>query len=177
MGTLARARPAGPAETPAGPGGEAALPGTDSPRAAGRPGAGGRPVLLATLGVPFDDAAVAFAIASAVELGEPLIVANFVERAPLPLSAMLGYEDLPDPPELARAIAEPARLAQALGVSVTRLRVRSLHPVAAMLEVVAEQNAGLFVFGPDRSRIMRLRYWRAARAIRSGVTTLSWLAG
>jgi nucleotide-binding universal stress UspA family protein len=134
-------------------------------------------VLLATLGVPFDADAVAFAIASALELGEPLIVANFVERAPLPLSAMLGYEDLPDPPELATALAEPARLARSLGVTVTRLRVKSLHPVAAMLEVVAEQNAGLFVFGPDRSRIMRLRYWRAVRAIRSGVTTLIWLAG
>jgi hypothetical protein len=34
----------------------------------------------------------------------------------------------------------------------------------------------LFVFGPDRKRIMRLRYWRATRAIRSRVTTLIWLA-
>jgi len=32
------------------------------------------------------------------------------------------------------------------------------------------------VFGPDRSRIRRLRYRRAARAIRSGVTVLVWLA-
>ena len=45
-----------------------------------------------------------------------------------------------------------------------------------MLEVVAETDPGLFVFGPDRSRIMRLRYWRAARAIRSSITTLVWLA-
>src|SRR6266545_4303570 len=60
-------------------------------------GAKGRPVLLATLDVPFDQAAVVFAIDSAVELGQRLIVANFVERAPLPLSAMLGYDDLPYP--------------------------------------------------------------------------------
>jgi hypothetical protein len=40
---------------------------------------------------------------------------------------------------------------------------------------VARADPGLFVFGPDRSRIMRLRYWRAARAIRSHVTTLIWL--
>ena len=39
--------------------------------------------------------AVAFALDSAVELGQRLVVANFVERAPLPLSAMLGYDDLP----------------------------------------------------------------------------------
>jgi hypothetical protein len=132
--------------------------------------------MLATLDVPFDTQAVAFALGAAVELGQRLIVANFVERPPLPLSAMLGYEDLPYPPEMAQSLAEPVRLAQALGVSVTRLRVKSFHPIPAMLEVVAEQNAGLFVFGPDRSRIMRLRYRRAARAIRSTVTALIWLA-
>jgi hypothetical protein len=132
--------------------------------------------MLATLDVPFDTDAVAFAIGSAVELGQRLIVANFVERAPLPLSAMLGYEDLGDTPEMARSVAEPVRLAHSLGVSVTKLRVKSFHPIPAMLEVVAEENAGLFVFGPDRKRIMRLRYWRAARAIRSTVTALIWLA-
>jgi hypothetical protein len=42
--------------------------------------------------------------------------------------------------------------------------------------VVAEENAGLLVFGPDRRRIRRLRYWRAVRAIRARVTTLIWLA-
>jgi len=138
--------------------------------------AGGRPVMLATLDVPFDTKAVVFALDSAVELGERLIVANFVERAPLPLSAMLGYEDLPEKPEMAQSLDEPAQLAHSLGINVTKLRVLSFHPIPAMLEVVAEQNAGLFVFGPDRKRIMRLRYRRATRAIRSSVTTLIWLA-
>src|ERR1700724_1489978 len=68
----------------------------------------GRPVLLATLDVPFDQDAVAFAVDSAVELGQPLIIANFVERPPLPLSAMLGYDDLPYPPQMADALAAPA---------------------------------------------------------------------
>ena len=136
----------------------------------------GRPVLLATLDVPFDQAAVVFAVDSAVELGARLIVANFVERAPLPLSAMLGYDDLPYAPEVADSLQAPARLARSLGIDVTRLRVKSFHPVQAMLEVAAEQDAGIFVFGPDRSRIRRLRYRRAARAIRSGVTVLVWLA-
>jgi nucleotide-binding universal stress UspA family protein len=140
-------------------------------------GSPGRPVLLATLDVPFDHDAVVFAVDSAVEMGERLIVANVVEWAPLPLSTMLGYDELPYPPEMERSLAEPARLAHSLGIEVTRLKVKSLHPIPAMLEVVAEQNAGLFVFGPDRSRMMRLRYWRAARAIRSTVTTLIWLAG
>ena len=139
-------------------------------------GSPGRPVLLATLDVPFDHDAVTFAVDTAAELGERLIVANVVERPPLPLSTMLGYEDLPYPPEMAESLAEPARLARSLGVDVTRLRIKSLHPIPALLEAVAEQDPGIFVFGPDRHKMMRLRYWRAARAIRSGVTTLVWLA-
>jgi nucleotide-binding universal stress UspA family protein len=136
----------------------------------------GRPVLLATLDVPFDQEAVTFAVDSAVELGQPLIIANFVERAPLPLSTMLGYDDLPYPPEMEDALAAPARLARSLGVQVTRLRVKSFHPIPAMLEVLAEQGAGIFVFGPDRARIRRLRYLRAARALRARATSLVWLA-
>jgi nucleotide-binding universal stress UspA family protein len=135
----------------------------------------GRPVMLATLDVPFDHDAVVFAVDSAVELGQPLIIANFVERAPLPLSTMLGYDDLPYTPEMEEALAAPAQLAQSLGVKVTRLRVKSFHPIPAMLEVLAEQGAGIFVFGPDRTRIQRLRYLRAARAIRSKATSLVWL--
>jgi nucleotide-binding universal stress UspA family protein len=132
--------------------------------------------MLATLDVPFDHSAVVFAVDSAVELGERLIVVNVVERPPLPLSAIMGYDDLPYPPEMAESLLAPARLAHSLGVDVTRLRVKSFHPVQAMLEVAAEQDTGLFVFGPDRSRIRRFRYRRAVRAIRSDVTALVWLA-
>jgi Universal stress protein family len=132
--------------------------------------------MLATMEVPFDHDAVVFAVDSAVELGERLIVANFVERPPLPLSAMLGYDDLPDPPELADALLAPATVARKLGVEVTRLRVKSFHPIPAILEVLSEQDAGILVFGPDRSLIRRLRYLRAARALRSKATALVWLA-
>ena len=137
---------------------------------------GGRPVLLGTLDTPFDHDAVIFAVDSAVELGQRLIIANFVERPPLPLSAMLGYDDLPYPPEMADSLEQPARLARSLGVEVTRLRVKSFHPIQAMLEVISEQGAGLFVFGPDRRKIRRLQYLRAARAIRAKATALVWLA-
>jgi nucleotide-binding universal stress UspA family protein len=137
---------------------------------------GGRPILLGTLETPFDHAAVTFAVDTAVELGQRLIIANFVERPPLPLSAMLGYDDLPYTPEMADSLEQPARLARSLGVEVTRLRVKSFHPIQAMLEVIAEQGAGIFVFGPDRRKIRRLQYWRAARAIRSKATALVWLA-
>ena len=131
--------------------------------------------MLATLDVPFDHDAVVFAVDTAVELGERLVIANIVERPPLPLSTMLGYEDLPYAPEMADSLAEPVRLARSLGVEVSRLRVKSLHPIPALLETVTELNPAVFVFGPDRRRMMRLRYWRAARAIRSTVTTLVWM--
>jgi len=144
------------------------------PLAPGR--SAGRPILLGTLDTPFDHAAVTFAVDTAVELGQRLIIANFVERPPLPLSAMLGYDDLPYTPEMADSLEQPARLARSLGVEVTRLRVKSFHPVQAMLEVISEQGAGIFVFGPDRRKIRRLQYWRAARAIRSKATALVWLA-
>jgi hypothetical protein len=132
--------------------------------------------MLATLDVPFDDAAVAFAVGAAVESGQPLVIANFVERPPLPLSTILGCDELPYPPDIAAALQAPATLACSLGVEVRRLRVKSFHPVQAMIEVVAEQDPALFVFGPDRARLRRLRYLRAARAVRSRVGALVWLA-
>src|SRR5215470_18890526 len=89
-------------------------------------GSPGRPVLLATLDVPFDRDAVVFAVDSAVEMGARLIVANIVEWAPLPLSAIMGYDELPYTPEMAESLTEPVRLARSLGVEVTRLRVKSL---------------------------------------------------
>src|SRR5437762_13496681 len=109
-------------------------------------GSPGRPVLLATLDVPFDHDAVVFAVDSAVEMGARLIVANVVERAPLPLSAIMGYDDLPYPPEMAESLAEPVRLARSLGLEVTRLRVKSLHPIPAMRQVVAESGPGISDF-------------------------------
>src|SRR5262249_27649536 len=70
-----------------------------------------------------------------------------------------------------------AKLAGSLGVEVTRLRVKSFHPISAMLEVLAEQGAGIFVFGPDRSRIGRLRYRRGGRGVRARAPARGWLAG
>jgi Universal stress protein family len=153
----------------------AVLQGHRPPRA-DLPGSLARPVLLATLDVPFDHEAVTFAVDTAAELGERLIIANIVERPPLPLSTMLGYEDLPYAPDMAESLAEPVRRARSRRVNVTRLRVKSLHPIPALLETVAEQDPGVFVFGPDRRRMMRLRYWRAAKAIKAKVGTLVWLA-
>ena len=136
--------------------------------------ASGRPVLLATLDVPFAEDAAAFAVDSAVETGQPLVVVNAAEVQPTPYT-FLGYgyierEDLQD------ELRKPADLAQSLAVRVERLRVCSPHPIAALLELVAERNPGVLVFGPDRSRLKARTYRRAAKKIRERVTCLVWLA-
>jgi hypothetical protein len=133
------------------------------------------PVLLATLGAPFDPEASAIAVDAAVESGEPLIVANVVELLPLPLSSMLGHDHI-ESDEDADALRAPAELAHSLGVAVERLRVRSPRPVEALLELVAERDPALLVFGPDRARVPPRRYRKAAKAVRERATCLVWLS-
>jgi len=134
------------------------------------------PVLLATLGVPLDQDAVRFAVAAAVESGRPLVVANVVELPPLPLSVILGYDQLEDTRETAETLAASAELARSLGVRVERLRVRSPRPVAALLEIAGELRPGLLVFGPDSERLSSRVRRKAVRAITDKVSCLVWLA-
>lgn len=135
---------------------------------------GKRPVLLATLlAAPFDPAAAEVAVAAAVETGRALIVAIVVELVPLPMSLILGHDQI-DSPEDADSFRAPAELAHSLGVAVERLRVRSPRPVEALLELVAEREPGLLVFGPDRTRLSRRRYRKAVRAVRERAPCLVW---
>ena len=83
-----------------------------------------RPVLLATLGVPFDRDASAFAVDAAVEAGQPLIVVNVVELPPLTMSVNLGYDQLPDRPEDEEAFRAPAALAR----STSRIPAGCISP-------------------------------------------------
>jgi nucleotide-binding universal stress UspA family protein len=139
--------------------------------------ASGRPVLLATLGAPFDESAARFAVDSAVESGSPLIVANVTQLEPLALSVMLGYDALEEfTPDVSESVRRPTDLAQSLGVPVERLRIRSPRPVRALLDLVRERRAGLLVFGPDRHALKRRVYDRAVRSIKDGAACLVWIA-
>jgi glycine/D-amino acid oxidase-like deaminating enzyme len=138
--------------------------------------AGGRPVLLATMEVPFDEAAAAFAVDAAVECGQPLIVANVVEIPLGPLCVRMGYGSLDPNDEEGANLRAPAELAHGLGVEVERLRVLSPHPLAALLELVAERRPGLLVFGPDRGRMRPRLYRKAVRRIRDASSCLVWVA-
>jgi len=134
---------------------------------------GTRPVLLATLDVPFDDDATAFAVDTAVESGQPLVVVNAAPIVPATW-ALLGYGYI-ERDDLQQELLKPAQLAHSLAVHVERLRVCSPHPVDALLEVVAERKPGILVFGPDRTRLRRWTYARAARRIRKRASCLVWM--
>ena len=148
-------------------------PGIASPPAPAERAA--RPVVLGTLGVPFDPAAAEFAVDTAVESGQALVCVNAVEMVMSPAGIVFGTSwELQDDADAA-ALAAPAALAARLGVTVERLRVSSPRPVDALVEVVLERGAGILVFGPDRARLRARRYRRAARAVAERCPCLVWL--
>ena len=136
----------------------------------------GRPVVLATLAVPFDPDSARVALQAAMESDVMLIVLDAVERPWWPQALATRYAEL----ELAEdrdQIRRFAGQAAALGLEVEHLRVPSPKPVEALLEVVAERNAGLLVLGPDRSRFKPRRFARMARRVRRRASCLLWVAG
>jgi len=142
-----------------------------------RAGASGRPVLLATLGVPLDAEAASLALDAAVESGSRFIVANVTTLEPLRMSVTLGYDALAElTPDVSSSIGRSVELAVSLGVPVERLRVRSPRPVTALLELAAERRPGLLVFGADRRALGSRRYARVVRALRAQARCLLWTA-
>jgi hypothetical protein len=137
-----------------------------------------RPVVLGTLSVKIDPAAEEMAIASALEAGVPLIVANMLHLPPYPATVTLmgaANATLPHEEALDDVRATAARGA-ALGIRTELLRVTSRHPVRALLQITAEREAGLLVFGPDRASTGRLRFRAAARRVRRDAPCLVWVA-
>jgi nucleotide-binding universal stress UspA family protein len=132
-------------------------------------------VLLATFDVPFDAKAAVVAVDAAVESGHELIVANVVELPPLPMSVIMGYEQLDYTAEMEESLRSPVQLAASLGVSVERLRVRSPRPVEALLQLARERRPGLLVLGPDQNQMSRRRYRKAVRAVREDAPCLVWI--
>jgi hypothetical protein len=63
------------------------------------------------------------------------------------------------------------------GDQVERLRVKSLHPIEALIQLVGERRPWLLVFGPDRTKLSRRMYRRAARTLRRQIDCLVWLPG
>ena len=129
-------------------------------------------MVLATLDVPFAHGAIVFAVDSAVEAGQPLVIVNVAEIVPTHWS-LVGYGYI-EREELQCELRKPAELAGSLAVQVERLRVCSPHPLDALLEIVAERNPGVLVFGPDRTCMRRRKYERATRRLRERTGCLVW---
>jgi hypothetical protein len=139
-------------------------------------GRGGRPVLLATIDAPFVEEAATFAVESALECGQPLIVANVLQIPLAPLCVAMGYGTLDPSEEDAASLRAPAELAYSFGVTLERLRVLSPHPIDALLELVHERKPGLLVFAPDRAAVKPRAYRKAAKRISAKANCLVWLA-
>jgi nucleotide-binding universal stress UspA family protein len=139
-------------------------------------GSNHRPVLLATLAVPFEPESARVAIQAAMEGEVKLIVVDAVEMPFLPQCWVTRRADL----ELDDDRAQIRRLVEqvcGLGIEVEHLRVRSPRPVDAVLEVAGERNAALLVLGPDRSRLKPRFFRRAVRKVRRRAPCLLWVAG
>jgi nucleotide-binding universal stress UspA family protein len=137
-----------------------------------------RPVVLATLSVRVDPSAERMAIDSAIEAGVPLVLVNILRFRPYPTTLVLvGPEgmNLPHEEDLEAVRATAARAAE-LGVKTELLRVTTRKPVQALLEIVAERDAGLLVFGPHLGRVGRARFRWVARRIRREASCLVWVA-
>lgn len=154
---------------------------TDRPRddatLPARAGERSHPVVLGTLSVRVDPTAERLATESALEAGVRLIVANMIILPPYPTTLLLApeYATLPHEEDL-DAVRATASRAAGLGIPTELLRISSRRPVRALLELAAEREAGLLVFGPDLRLTNRVRFWWAARTVRRGANCLVWIA-
>jgi nucleotide-binding universal stress UspA family protein len=135
-----------------------------------------RPVMLATLAVPFEPDAARVAIQAAMEGGVKLIFVDAVTLPFWPQSIATRHADI-ELDEDRAAIRLLVEQTAALGIDVEHIRVRSPRPVEALLELAGEREAGLLVLGPDPQRLPRRLFARAVKRIRKRASCLLWVAG
>ena len=131
-----------------------------------------RPVMLVTLDISFDERAVEEAIAAALEANSELLVCLGVT---LPVgNANAAARRTMGNPVVRDEIAEIIRSARAAGARAQVLVYNSPRPISATVTVAKTREIGLFVFGPNRKRYGRLRYWAHARTLRRKIDCLVW---
>jgi nucleotide-binding universal stress UspA family protein len=135
-----------------------------------------RPVVLATLAVPFEPEAFRIALQAAMESGVTLIVVDAVELPFWPQSIATRHADIELDEDRAR-IKELVSQAAGLGLDVEHFRVRSPRPAEAVIQIATERRAGLLVFGPDPARLKPRFFSRVVKRIRKRVSCLLWVAG
>jgi nucleotide-binding universal stress UspA family protein len=135
------------------------------------------PIILATLSVRVEPSAERMAIDSAVQTGARLIIANMLWLPAYPTTLMLAREHatLPHEEDL-DAVRGTAQRAAERGIRTELLRISSRRPLAALIELIVERQAGLVVLGPDLRRTPRWWLWLAARRVRRRAPCLVWIA-
>ena len=139
-------------------------------------GSDARPVVLATLAVPFEPEAFRVALQAAMESGVTLIVVDAIELPFWPQSIATRHAETELESDRMQ-IKEFVTQAAGLGVEVEHLRVRSPRPAEAVIEIATERRAGLLVFGPDPARLRPRFFSRVVRRIRKRSSCLLWIAG
>jgi nucleotide-binding universal stress UspA family protein len=131
-----------------------------------------RPVMLLTLNVPFDDAAVEFAIETAAATGAELWICDAI---PLAFESYAGHVARQYAESLNRKhMSAAASRSRDQGVHTQQLAFHNRRPVAAAIEVAREQQVGLLVFGADRKQLGRFTFRRSVRRIRRDASCLVW---
>ena len=131
-----------------------------------------RPIMLATIDVPFALAAIAFATDTARETGADLLICHGI-GVPVGNPAAAAARSFGDPATLASV----ALLARELGDRVARVRhLQFQHPRPAreLPRLCAEEGVGLLVFGPERRRYGRWRYDRTLRRLHRDAPCFVW---
>jgi hypothetical protein len=141
----------------------------------------GGPVVLATFeGAPLQAAAARLAVESASEMRSPLLVVDAVAVRPGRRGAGLALR--PIAPALAAGLTMVTELAAELGVELQSVRVASLRPRRALVELVGDRRAALVVLATDPAALRRFRmptrreHGRFVQALADDAPCLLWTA-
>jgi nucleotide-binding universal stress UspA family protein len=134
---------------------------------------GARPVMLLTLNVALDEAAVEFAIGTAAEAGAELYICDAI---PLEYRNYVGHVARQYAEQLNRKELDAvARRSREQGIRTTQLAFHNPKPVREALRLAKSEDIGLLVFGPDRRRLGRWSFRRAVKRIRAEASCLVWI--
>jgi nucleotide-binding universal stress UspA family protein len=143
-----------------------------APPVAGPVGQRVRPVMLLTLNVELEEAAVTFAIESAAQTGAELYICDAI---PLEYRNYVGHVARQYAEQMNRKhLNEVAQRARERGVTTTQLAFHNPRPVKTALEVAVAERIGLLVFGADRKELGKRSFRKAVKRIREDAPCLVW---
>jgi hypothetical protein len=141
----------------------------------------GGPVVLATFeGAPLQAAAARLAVESAAEMRSSLFVVDAVAVRPGRRGA--GPALRPIAPALGAGLAMVTELAADLDVALQSVRIASLRPRQALVELVGDRGASLVVLATDPAALRRFRmptrreHERFVQALAADASCLLWTA-